>query len=145
MARVFVLWDESHLWGVLVLRALRALKQPHVVLRAHDIAEGALPGKSDPFGVLKGGSAHSSQSGTPALLPDLLPDLLIVPGGWARGRALRLGPAGMQAIRAFVAAGGSYLGFCGGAGLALTSPRPGDSLGLCPWGRMGFAGACSIF
>jgi len=46
----------------------------------------------------------------------------------------------MQAIRDFVAAGGSYLGFCGGAGLALTSPRRSDSLGLCPWGRMGFAG-----
>ena len=134
MARVFVLWDESHLWGVLVLRALRALGLPHVILRAHDIAEGALAGKP----------TATSPSGTPAPLPSLL----IVPGGWARGRALRLGPAGMQAIRDFVAAGGSYLGFCGGAGLALTSPkgpRAGDSLGLCPWGRMGFAGRLQHF
>jgi len=118
VARVFVLWDESHLWGVLVLRALRALGIPHGILRAHDIAEGALAGK---------------------------PALLIVPGGWARGRALRLGPAGLDAIRAFVAAGGNYLGFCGGAGLALTSPRPGESLNLCPWGRMGFAGRLQHF
>ena len=73
------------------------------------------------------------------------PTLLIVPGGWARGRAERLGPAGMQAIRDFVAAGGAYLGFCGGAGLALTSPRAGESLGLCPWGRMGFAGRLQHF
>ncbi|MDO9631235.1 MAG: biotin--protein ligase [Humidesulfovibrio sp.] len=118
MARVFVLWDESHLWGVLVLRALRALRLPHVVLRAHDIAEGALAGK---YGCL------------------------IVPGGLARARAVRLGANGRQAIRDFVAAGGSYLGFCGGAGLALTSPRPGESLSLCPWGRMGFAGRLQHF
>lgn len=118
MARVFVLWDESHLWGVLVLRALRALGLPHVVLRAHDIAEGALAGK---YGCL------------------------IVPGGLARARAVRLGANGRQAIRDFVASGGSYLGFCGGAGLALTSPRPGDGLSLCPWGRMGFAGRLQHF
>ncbi len=140
MARVFVLWDESHLWGVLVLRALRALGIPHVILRAHDIAEGTLAGKSAPFapfGGFKGGSGLSGQS--------VGPDLLIVPGGWARGRALRLGDAGMQAIRDFVAAGGAYLGFCGGAGLALTSPRPGESLNLCPWSRMGFAGRLQHF
>ena len=94
MARVFVLWDDSHLWGVLVLRALRALGTSHQILRATDIAEGALSGKH----------------GVP-------PGVLVVPGGWARGRALRLGEAGMQAIRDFVAAGGGYLGFCGGAGL----------------------------
>lgn len=137
MARVFVLWDESHLWGVLVLRALRALGTPHVILRAHDIAEGALAGKSAPCGEFKGGGARSDPSGTPGLL--------IVPGGWARGRAERLGPAGMQAVRDFVAAGGAYLGFCGGAGLALTGPRREDSLNLCPWGRMGFAGRLQHF
>ncbi|MDQ7836388.1 MAG: BPL-N domain-containing protein [Humidesulfovibrio sp.] len=137
MARVFVLWDESHLWGVLVLRALRALKQPHVILRAHDIAEGALAGKPTAPCLFMGGGALADPSGGP--------DLLIVPGGWARGRAERLGPQGMQAIRDFVAAGGSYLGFCGGAGLALSGARPGDSLGLCPWGRMGFAGRLQHF
>jgi len=118
MARVFVLWDESHLWGVLVLRALRALGIAHQILRATDISEGALSGKCG---------------------------VLIVPGGWARGRALRLGPGGMAAVCDFVQQGGSYLGFCGGAGLALTSPRPGESLGLCSWGRMGFAGRLQHF
>jgi hypothetical protein len=140
VARVFVLWDESHLWGVLVLRALRALGIPHVILRANHIAEGALAG--NPLRGFKGGNAHASQSAPTTLLPDLL----IVPGGWARGKALRLGPAGMQAIRDFVAAGNAYLGFCGGAGLALSSPGGGkDSLGLCPWGRMGFAGRLQHF
>jgi hypothetical protein len=80
--------------------------------------------------------------------PDTPPDapaLLIMPGGWARGKALRLGEAGLAAIRDFVDQGGNYLGFCGGAGLALTSPRAGESLGLCPWGRMGFAGRLQHF
>lgn len=132
MARVFVLWDESHLWGLLVLRALRALGVSHVILRAHDIAEGALSGKSAAFGGSKGGAS-------------VPPALVIAPGGWARGRALRLGRRGMDALREFVAAGGSYLGFCGGAGLALTGARPDESLGLCPWGRMGFAGRLQHF
>jgi len=130
VTRVFVLWDDSHLWGLLVLRFLRALNVPHGILRAHDIAEGALSGKS-------------SRPGAKA--PSLAPSLLIAPGGWARGRALRLGEAGLSAIRGFVAGGGNYLGFCGGAGLGLTSPRPGESLGLCPWGRMGFAGRLQHF
>lgn len=140
MTRVFVLWDDSHLWGLLVLRSLRALGVPHGILRAHDIAEGALSGKPGAFD----GSRGDSASGSPAQHPSLL----IVPGGWARGRALRLGEAGLEAIRGFVARGGNYLGFCGGAGLALTSPggpRTGESLNLCPWGRMGFAGRLQHF
>lgn len=127
MTRVFVLWDDSHLWGLLVLRFLRALGAPHGVLRATNIAEGALAGK------WRGcAPAGTDDDGAPALL--------IAPGGWARGRTQRLGEAGLSAIREFVAGGGAYLGFCGGAGLALSGPRPADSLGLCPWGRMGFAG-----
>lgn len=138
MTRVFVLWDDSHLWGLLVLRCLRALGVPHGILRANQIAEGALSGKCRASGRADGASASSPSS-------SLLPTLLIVPGGWARGRALRLGEAGLAAIRDFVAGGGNYLGFCGGAGLALTSPRPGESLGICPWGRMGFAGRLQHF
>lgn len=148
MTRVFVLWDDSHLWGLLVLRALRALGVPHGILRAHDIAEGALSGKCGACGPAYGGSADSGAERGASSSPSLLPTLLIVPGGWARGRALRLGEAGLAAIRAFVAGGGNYLGFCGGAGLALTSaggPRTGESLNLCPWGRMGFAGRLQHF
>jgi len=142
MTRVFVVWDDSHLWGLLVLRYLRALGLPHQILRAHDIAEGALSGKSGAVGPFRGERSRQTHDKTAA------PSLLIVPGGWARGKALRLGEAGLEAIRGFVARGGSYLGFCGGAGLALTSPggpRPGESLGLCPWGRMGFAGRLQHF
>lgn len=154
MTRVFVVWDDSHLWGLLVLRYLRALGLPHEILRAHDIAEGALSGKCGAFGGFPGVCAPSAPSGpevspsTAPAPPAGAPSLLIVPGGWARGKALRLGEAGLEAIRGFVARGGSYLGFCGGAGLALTSPggpRPGESLGLCPWGRMGFAGRLQHF
>jgi len=89
MTRVFVVWDDSHLWGLLVLRFLRALGLPHRILRAHDIAEGALSGKPVAVGRSKG-------------LSDAPPPLLIVPGGWARGKALRLGAAGLAAIRGFV-------------------------------------------
>ena len=178
MTRVFVVWDDSHLWGLLVLRYLRALGLPHEILRAHDIAEGALSGKSGAFGGFQGVCAPAGAQASPFPFDDLTnspanhsasqsansllehpanalpadspgaPSLLIVPGGWARGKALRLGEAGLEAIRGFVARGGSYLGFCGGAGLALTSPggpRQGESLGLCPWGRMGFAGRLQHF
>ncbi|MGE4265524.1 MAG: BPL-N domain-containing protein [Desulfovibrio sp.] len=143
MTRVFVVWDDSHLWGLLVLRYLRALKLPHRILRAHDIAEGALSGKCRAVGPSKGLSDDPPD--TSIAPPGNAPALLIVPGGWARGKALRLGEAGLAAIRGFVDQGGNYLGFCGGAGLALTSPRAGESLNLCPWGRMGFAGRLQHF
>lgn len=63
------------------------------------------------------------------------PKLLIVPGGWARGKARSLGGPGILAIQSFVNNGGNYLGFCGGAGLGL-SEREG--LSLTPWKRKGF-------
>lgn len=147
MTRVFVVWDDSHLWGLLVLRFLRALGLPHGILRAHDIAEGALSGKPVAVGPFRGersGRRRRKANGLSDIDAEA-PPLLIVPGGWARGKALRLGERGLAAIRDFVAGGGNYLGFCGGAGLALTSPRPGESLNLCPWGRMGFAGRLQHF
>ncbi|MDD3311132.1 BPL-N domain-containing protein [Pseudodesulfovibrio sp.] len=112
MSSIHVYWDESHFWGLLVARALTAWAIPHRLVRGTEIADGVLGGKS----------------GEP-------PALLIVPGGRARGKADRLGPAGMAAIRDFVDRGGTYLGFCGGAGLALTG-RSG--LGLSPWTRKGY-------
>jgi putative intracellular protease/amidase len=58
-------------------------------------------------------------------------DLLFVPGGWASNKAKALGEAGVAEIRRFVRDGGSYLGFCGGAGLATE-----DGIGLLPVRRM---------
>ena len=113
MSSIHVYWDESHFWGLLVSRALSAWAIPHRLVRGTEIADGVLTGKS----------------GDP-------PRLLIVPGGRAKGKADRLGKAGMDAIREYVAGGGAYLGFCGGAGLALTGPY---GLNLCPWTRKGYA------
>ncbi|MBI4806843.1 MAG: biotin--protein ligase [Desulfovibrio sp.] len=106
---VYILWDEAHLWGVLMLRALGAWGFPSRLVRAHELAAGLL-GQSPP-------------------------KALIVPGGFASRKAACLGPAGIEAIRGYVASGGAYLGICGGAGLGLTVPV---GLGLCPWTREPF-------
>lgn len=103
---VLVLWDESHIWGLLVWRAMKALGVPVVLAGAKDI---------------------------PAFL-EQRPRLLLVPGGWARRKAEHLGTEGLAAVRRYVTGGGAYLGFCGGAGLALTD----GGLDLCPWTRKGF-------
>lgn len=100
-----ILWDEAHLWGYLARHAVEAAGLPHRLLRGSDIAQGGLSGK-----------------------------VLLVPGGSGRGKARALGEAGLEAVRLHVERGAHYLGFCGGAGLALA-----DSLGLCPWGRAALA------
>jgi len=92
-----------------MLRAVRAWGLPLRLVRAHEIAGGIL-------------------SASP-------PSLLAVPGGFASRKAACLGPAGLDAVRAYVDAGGNYLGICGGAGLGLTVP---GGLGLCPWTREPF-------
>ncbi|MBI5633450.1 MAG: hypothetical protein HZA15_08240 [Nitrospirae bacterium] len=51
--------------------------------------------------------------------------LLFVPGGWSSNKMKALGETGVEAVRRFVHEGGSYLGFCGGAGLATL-----DGIGL---------------
>ncbi|MHB9112859.1 MAG: BPL-N domain-containing protein [Thermoleophilia bacterium] len=56
-----------------------------------------------------------------------------MPGGWASDKIVALGDEGRKKIRAFVDAGGSYLGICGGAGLALSHK---NGLGLSASGRM---------
>ncbi|MBG0791766.1 MAG: biotin--protein ligase [Desulfovibrionaceae bacterium] len=112
MSSIHIYWDESHFWGLLVTRALSAWGIPHRLVRGSEIADGALAGK---FGEA--------------------PKLLIAPGGRARGKAERLGPRGMEAVREFVRSGGVYLGFCGGTGLALSGPH---GLGLSPWTRQGY-------
>ncbi len=104
-----VLWDESHLWGLLLHRALTAMGAPFTLVRAADIRAG--------------------------LLSTLAPATLVVPGGWARLKSEALGAEGREAIRAFVRDGGAYLGFCGGAGLALGSEGGTPCLDLCSWSR----------
>ena len=106
---VALLWDASHLWGLLARQAMTGFGVPCRLLKAQDIAQAGLSDKIS---------------------------LLVVPGGSARLKYEALGEAGREAIRKFVAAGGHYLGFCGGAGLALGDPEPG--LGLCPWRRAHF-------
>ena len=53
--------------------------------------------------------------------------MLYVPGGWASKKLTALGNRGQEEIRRFVEEGGSYLGICGGAGMATE-----DGIGLMP-------------
>ena len=115
---VHILWDASHIWGLMAWRALRALGVPTRLVKAKEIAEGALHGKPG-----REGGAR----------------LLLVPGGSAQRKAALLGRAGRAAVRDFVRRGGNYLGFCGGAGLALSHAREEQGLGLCPWTRAPYA------
>ncbi len=106
-----MLWDASHIWGFMSLRALLSLGFSVRLMKGKDIAQGALFRKTD------GGE---------------LSRLLLVPGGSAGLKMDGLGPGGREQVRSFIASGGRYLGFCGGAGLALAHAR---GLGLCPWIR----------
>ncbi len=108
-----MLWDDAHIWGLMSLRALGSLGYPTRLLKGKDIAQGALLRKQ----------AH----GEPCAL-------LVVPGGSAGLKAEALGEAGKRAVCDYISQGGCYLGFCGGAGLALTLPKA-RGLGLCPWHR----------
>jgi hypothetical protein len=94
-----LLWDESLLWGLMAWRALREARLPFDLVRSEDVRGGALAGYR----------------------------MLFVPGGWALNKIVALGAEGREEIRRFVAAGGSYLGICGGAGMATE-----DGLGLLP-------------
>ncbi len=109
MSSIYILWDDSHIWGLLVKRALEAWNIDHELVRGHQIAQGLLSGKP--------------------------PAALIVPGGWAKGKALHLGGPGILEIQKYVGSGGNYLGFCGGAGLGLSGA---GGLGLSCWQRKGF-------
>ena len=106
----YILWDEAHLWGVLMLRALGAWGLPARLIRSREVAAG--------------------------ILTDAAPAVFVVPGGFASRKAMSLTPAGLAGVRDYVRSGGAYLGVCGGAGLGLTVP---GGLGLCPWTREPFA------
>lgn len=107
--KLYILWDESHIWGLIAWRFAVATGLPYQLVKGKEIAHGALSCKS--------------------------PALLLVPGGSAKLKAQSLGAAGRKAIAAYVAAGGHYLGICGGAGLGLSDP---EGLGLCPWKRAAY-------
>lgn len=109
---ILLLWDDSHLWGVMAWRAIRSFGLECRLVKSKEIAQGGILGKGA---------------------------LLLAPGGGARGKARSLGAAGLGKIRAWVAEGGVYFGFCGGAGLALLQERPEAGLGLCPWRREAYA------
>lgn len=108
---LYILWDASQIWGLLAWRGARSLGLPYRLVLAEDVRRGLL--SAEP------------------------PAVLLVPGGTARLKSEALGPEGMRAVRDYVAGGGHYLGFCGGAGLGLTpdAGRENDGLGLCPWCR----------
>lgn len=110
MPPIAMLWDSAHIWGFMSLRALQSLGFPVRLLKGNDIAQGAL------FRKIEGQK----------------PLLLVVPGGPAGLKFDGLGDAGRQNVQEFIRQGGRYLGFCGGAGLALSHSR---GLGLCPWKR----------
>ena len=85
-----VLWDESFIWGIVAYKSLREAGIPFRLISARDIRGGAL-------------SDYSA---------------LLVPGGWASNKIKALGESGVIRVREFVAEGGTYIGLCGGAGLA---------------------------
>lgn len=104
-----IFWDESHLWGLLMIRAVKALGFKPTLVSAKQITAG--------------------------ILSTLTPSTLLVPGGWARLKSLALGASGRQAIRDYLERGGHYLGVCGGAGLGLASEKHTPFLDLCTWSR----------
>jgi hypothetical protein len=105
---VALFWDQSLVWGLICVQTLREMGVPFDPLGAQDIAQGRL-------------GAYR---------------VLVVPGGWAAHKLRALGETGADSIRNFVREGGSYIGFCGGAGLALSDSR---ALGLVPVERMGLS------
>ncbi len=106
---IYILWDASHIWGLMALHTLQAMRVPYTLITAKDITHGLLLRKP--------------------------PAMLLVPGGTASIKSKALGVKGRAAICDYVAAGGKYFGFCGGAGLGLSDK---DGLGLCPWKRASY-------
>lgn len=96
-------------------RGLKSLGTNCLLVKSKDITHAGVLGKHGPTG------------------------LLVVPGGSARLKGNALGLHGLHTIRDWVANGGHYLGFCGGAGLALTQKGQPGSLGLSPARRAVYA------
>ncbi len=101
--KISLYWDHSHIWGFLAWHSLHSLGLPYRIVSAKDI-----------------------------LNEGIKTNLLLVPGGSAKHKSQELGSKGLEIIKKFIADGGKYLGFCGGAGFALSEK---ESLGICPWKR----------
>jgi putative intracellular protease/amidase len=99
-----LLWDTGGLWSLMTLEAAWQRGLALEPISAAQVAAGGLAGAR----------------------------LLVVPGGWAARKKKALGAVGAAAIGRFISQGGTYLGFCGGAGLALSVD---DGLGLVPLSR----------
>ena len=99
-----LLWDTGGLWSLMALEAAWQRGLALEPISAAQVASGGLEGAR----------------------------LLVVPGGWSSRKKKALGGQGSQAISEFIRQGGVYLGFCGGAGLALSVD---DGLGLVPLDR----------
>lgn len=68
-------------------------------------------------------------------------DLIVVPGGDSRTEKRDLGPEGAERIRAFLRAGGGYVGSCAGCCLLLDSVMdPERGIGVIPYCRTGSKG-----
>lgn len=111
-APVLILWETSHIWGLLALRAFRALGLDCRLVKSIDITQRGILGKGA--------------------------RLVVAPGGSARLKASALGKNGLAALRKWIFDGGNYLGFCGGAGFALNSGGE-DCLAICPWKRSAYS------
>ncbi|MFT4301176.1 MAG: BPL-N domain-containing protein [Desulfovibrio sp.] len=131
---ICILWDSSHIWGLMAWRAVRAMGLPCRLVKGKEIAQGALLGKPH----RSRASAEGQQVAPADKNPEGRAALLLVPGGNARLKAAGLGEAGRDAVRQWMEAGGNYLGFCGGAGLALSHAAPQEGLGICPWSRAAY-------
>ncbi len=101
---IALFWEGSYLFGLMAYWQLKTLGIPFYIITAREIKAGRL-----------------------SEFP-----ILLVPGGWTSLKNEVLGQEGREAIKVFVAAGGNYLGICGGCGLAL---KERDGLGLVPCGR----------
>ncbi|MCB2226645.1 MAG: hypothetical protein KQH53_08190 [Desulfarculaceae bacterium] len=99
-----LLWDGGGLWSLMCLEAAWQSGLCLWPISAASVADGGLEGAG----------------------------LLVVPGGFSQYKKMALGEAGAREVRRFVERGGAYLGFCGGAGLALSVA---DGLGLVPLDR----------
>ncbi|HDM78591.1 MAG TPA: hypothetical protein ENG51_19330 [Deltaproteobacteria bacterium] len=104
--KLAILWNESFLWGLITFWSCKSAGIPFDLVNSDQIKRDILDNYQ----------------------------ILLVPGGWAAQKGKSLGDTGKQKVREFIRSGGSFLGFCGGAGLALDVPY---GLSLLPLKRKG--------